>query len=58
MEDRKRYVCKKDGKIIIDIEEYRIDEGYCVALMDDGEVRVITDKEMIKDYQLEETKND
>ena len=56
MEDRRRYMCKKDGKIIIDIEEYNFDAGYCVAIMDDDERRVITDEEMIKDYQLEETK--
>lgn len=56
MAENRRYMCKADGKIIIDIEEYRFDEGYCVALMDDGELRTISDEEMIKNYQLEEMK--
>lgn len=54
MEKNKQYVCKKDGKAIIDIDEYNFDEGYCVVIMDDGETRIITDEDCVKNYQIEE----
>ncbi len=45
---------KRDGKKIIDIIEYNFDEKYCIAVMEDGETKKITDEDFTENYDLME----
>ena len=58
MEKIRRLVDKRDGKNIVDIEEYHFAEGYFVAQMDDGTTRIITDEDCIENYFLQEKENE